>query len=285
MNIDFKLLKEQAKVQKVPAFFAIVLGPSGAGKSTLMGTLNVPTLFLHTRLEGHGATSAKGVAKGDTITDKDMSLYKKDGTVDCDATYKNLLAHLRAPDIADHFEAVVIDSATELEQTIRKSQMFVDKCKALSGKHNTYSETPTLTDTFKEILETLKMLHDKEVHCFFTCAATQKPQTDENEVMDVTPTLQGYGIASEFVKNFQDVLLVSRLSKEDEAGNVKSAHALVFKSNISKTSKDLKGVVVKSMNFSPRCFGLPLEMLPDVMKADLSLLIKKRNEYYAAKVK
>lgn len=280
--IDFKKLKEEAKtLNKAQPLFAVVLGTPAGGKSSLCGTLKVPTLFLHTSLESHGPINASA-SKDSDVTPFDITVSKADGTTDPDATYNNLLSILRSPDLTKHFKAVCVDSVTELEQVIRKSKLFADRCKALSGKHNTYAESPTVTDMLKDVVEVTSSLHKQGMHIMFTCAAATKV-TENSDTMEVTPVLQGYGIALEFLKNFHDVLLVARVTKEEEDGTSKTVHALVFKGNISRVSKDLKGQTLRSVNFSPRVSGLPIDKLPDLFKADLDALLKKRDELIKAK--
>lgn len=275
--IDFKALKAKVKPTSPLPLFAVIIGCPTSGKSTLTGTMRLPTLYLHFLTEDHGATNA-GSIKGSEIHAVDVTVIKADGTTDADATYNNLLAHIKAPDLADHFGCIVIDGATELEQVIRKSTLFLNRCKALSGKHNTYAETGAVVDMFKDVVEILKGWHKKSIHVLFTLAGMSK-QADASELVEITPVLQGYGVALEFLKNFNDVLLVSRITKELEDGSTKTGHALLFKGNIVRSSKDIKtGQILKSINFSPRLSGILIEDLPELFKADLSLLLKRRVE-------
>jgi hypothetical protein len=49
-------------------------------------------------------------------------------------------------------------------------------------------------------------------------------------------------------------------------------------SDVSKTSKDEMGNVKKTVNFAPRIAGLLVSDLPPIMDADLSQVIKLKQE-------
>lgn len=277
MTIDFKALKAKAKENmQVKPLFLCIIGPSGSGKSTACGTIGVPTLFLYTATERHGASNARAI--GGDITDVDFTVRRADGMVDADASLKNLHDILSAPGLEKEFGAVVIDSATELQLIHRRSNRFVNYCKTDKGTHNNYKESEADTSYFKELLEDLVVLNNKGVHVVLTCAAIVKSLAEDGSVSEASPSLQGFSVAHDLLRNFSDILLVSRLTEEDEEGNMKPHHRFVFKANVSKTSKDLRGQVLKTANFSPRISGLLIDKLPDTTPADLSKIIIARNK-------
>ena len=277
MGVDFKALKEKAKQQlSVNPLFLCIIGPSGAGKSTACGTLGVSTLFLYTATERHGPDNARAI--GGDITEIDFTVRRPDNTVDADASLKNLHEILSAPGLKENFEAVVIDSATELQLIHRKSTKFLNYCKDAKGGHNNFKESEADTAYFKELLEDLIKLNDNGLHVVMTCAAMVKTQSDDGSVAEASPALQGFSVAHDLLRSFPDILLVSRLTEEDEEGFVKQQHKFIFKANVSKTSKDLRGNVLKTANFSPRISGLLIDRLPSTAPADLSRIITARNK-------
>ena len=282
MVINFKALKAKAKesIQAKPLFLCIV-GPSGSGKSTACGTLGVPTLFLYTATEAHGPTSARAI--GGDIIDVDFTVRKTDGTVDPDASLKNLHEILTSPDIEKEFGAVVIDSATELQLIHRKSNRFFTYCKNDKGLHNNFKESEADTAYFKDLLEDLVKLNNKGLHYVMTCAALVKTLSEDGAVAEASPSLQGFSVAHDLLRNFADILLVSRLVEEDEEGNPKPQHKFIFKANLSKTAKDLRGQVLKTANFSPRISGLLLDNFPETIPADLSKVVAARQKRIGGK--
>ena len=277
MVIDFKALKAKVKEETtVKPLFLCVVGPSGSGKSTACGTLGVPTLFLYTATERHGAANARAI--GGDITDVDFTVRRSDGSVDPDASLKNLHEILSSPGLDKEFGAVVIDSATELQLIHRRSNRFVNYCKTDKGTHNNFKESEADTAYFKDLLEDLVALNNRGVHVVLTCAAVVKSLADDGSVSEASPSLQGFSVAHDLLRNFADILLVSRLVEEDEEGNSKPQHKFVFKANVSKTSKDARGQVLKTANFSPRISGLLLDKLPETTPADLGKIIIARQK-------
>ena len=277
MVIDFKALKAKVKEETtVKPLFLCVVGPSGSGKSTACGTLGVPTLFLYTATERHGAANARAI--GGDITDVDFTVRRSDGSVDPDASLKNLHEILSSPGLDKEFGAVVIDSATELQLIHRRSNRFVNYCKTDKGTHNNFKESEADTAYFKDLLEDLVALNNRGVHVVLTCAAVVKSLADDGSVSEASPSLQGFSVAHDLLRNFADILLVSRLVEEDEEGNSKPQHKFIFKANLSKTAKDARGQVLKTANFSPRISGLLLDKLPETTPADLGKIIIARQK-------
>lgn len=277
MVIDFKALKAKVKEETtVKPLFLCVIGPSGSGKSTACGTMGVPTLFLYTATERHGAANARAI--GGDITDVDFTVRRSDGSVDPDASLKNLHEILSSPGLDKEFGAVVIDSATELQLIHRRSNRFVNYCKTDKNTHNNFKESEADTSYFKELLEDLVVLNNRGVHVVLTCAAVVKSLADDGSVAEASPSLQGFSVAHDLLRNFADILLVSRLVEEDEEGNSKPQHKFIFKANVQKVSKDARGQVLKTANFSPRISGLLLDKLPETTPADLGKIIIARQK-------
>ena len=277
MVIDFKALKAKVKEETaVKPLFLCIIGPSGSGKSTACGTLGVPTLFLYTATERHGAANARAI--GGDITDVDFTVRRSDGSVDPDASLKNLHEILSSPGLDKEFGAVVIDSATELQLIHRRSNRFVNYCKTDKGTHNNFKESEADTAYFKDLLEDLVALNNRGVHVILTCAAVVKSLADDGSVSEASPSLQGFSVAHDLLRNFADILLVSRLVEEDEEGNSKPQHKFIFKANLQKVSKDARGQVLKTANFSPRISGLLLDKLPETTPADLGKIIIARQK-------
>lgn len=275
MPIDWKALKSQ-KTTTSP-FFAIILGPSGAGKSTLIGSLNKPTLYLYTSVENHGVVAAQALNKNviPICIDRDDT----GDLIDADTTFKRILSILVDPEIKNQVSAIALDGATELDQIVRKTRSFKLYCQTEKGGHNTYKEGEAVIVHLKQIVEAMKDLHSQGLHCFMTCAALVKATDMDGGVSEVTPKLLGFDSASDLIRQFQDVLLVSRQNIPDETtGEIKPVHVLSFHATINKTAKDLKGTVLKTANFSPRISGLLVEQLPALMRADLSELLKIKNK-------
>lgn len=275
MVIDWKALKS-AKKETSP-FFGLILGPSGAGKSTLIGTLKKPTLYLYTSVENHGPVAASAVNK-DIIP---MCLDRSDSgeLLNADQTFERTLEILNDKSVANNVSAVAVDGATELDQIIRKSSTFKKYCTTDKGLHNTYKEGEAVIFHLKQVVEALKGLNSLGMHCFVTCAAMVKTTDETGGVSECTPKLIGFDTANDLIRQFSDVLLVSRIVVPTEDNEEPHpVHALLFHSQISKTSRDLKGQILKTANFSPRVSGLLVEELPPVMKADLSALLKYKEK-------
>lgn len=273
--IDWKNLKTQ-KIENTP-FFAIILGPSGSGKSTLIGTLNVPTLFLYTSAEFHGPKNAAAVNKN--IIPMCVDQDSKGNPLTADETYQNIMDILSNDTIVKNVSAVALDSATELDQIIRKTKTFSKACLTDKGTHNNWAESGAVISHFKPVLGALRELNSDGIHCLVTCAAVTKSLDEAGAASEITPKLLGYESAHDLIRHFSDVLVVSRYNyTNEETQAVDTIHALLFKANATKTSRDLKGNVVKTANFTPRLSGLLAQDLPDVIRADLQKLLAIKNK-------
>lgn len=282
MSINFKQLKEDAKTLQIKPMFGIILGPSGAGKSFCFGSIGVPTLLLHVAEEHHGGVSAQCQAKklGGEVVAIDFTAYDKvTGLIDNDATIKQLTDILNQPDLSKEFGAVCIDSANALQSIFRASKYSRDFCKTDKGLHNAFKEGEADINQFKHILAMYTKLNNQGMHVFMSCAALTKSLGDDGSVIECSPSLLGFTVAHDLIRGFSDVLLVSRVTDTDEeTGVTVNSHKFLFKSNIVKTSKDLKGVVLKTTNFACRISGLSLEELPDMCEANLGKIITGRQK-------
>lgn len=275
MSIDWKSLKA-AKKQSSP-FFALIIGPSGAGKSTLIGTLNKPTLYLYTSVEDHAIVAAG--AKNKNIIPYCLDRSDKGELLTADQTYERTLEVLSDKSIVNNVEAIALDSVTEVDQIVRKTSTFKKYITNDKGIANTFKEGEAATFHLKQVIEGMKGLHNLGLHCFATVAALVKTVDEAGGITECTPKLMGFETASDLVRQFQDVLLVSRVNMATESNpEVHPLHALIFHSNITKQSRDMKGNVMKTSNFSPRVSGLLVDELPPMMAADLDHLLKIKNE-------
>lgn len=283
--VDFKKLKEDAKTLTIKPMFGIVLGPSGAGKSFALGSVGVPTLVLHASAEHHGGIAAQTHAKklsGEVVAIDFTVFDKTTGLIDCDAIIKQLMEILSQPDLSKEFGAVAVDSANELQSIFRGTKYFKEFCKTDKGGHNSFKEGESDINQFKHILAMFNKLNGQGVHVFMTCAAITKSLADDGSVAEATPSLLGFTVAHDLIRGFSDVLLVSRITDVDEeTGVVSNGHKFIFKANVSKTSKDLKGNVMKTQNFSCRISGLSLEDLPETCDANLGKIIAGRSKKVA----
>lgn len=272
MAFNFKQALKQAQDETANTNLgAIVLGSSGAGKSSLMGTFGVKTLFLHTSSgESHGKDSAKRLGGANVVP----IFFDKEGkeNLSPDATYSKLLDILRAKEdiLGNGFEAIAIDGASEIEFVIRQTKQWQQLCLSGQGKHNSFAEPAATLTLLRPIIVALK---DLGIHYAMSCILDVKELGPNSEIVEATPRLSGYSVAESLVQQFGDVLVVGRMAR---AGLVK--HKIQMMSDITKTSKDSTGEVKKTVNFAPRIAGLLVTELPPLMDADLSQVIKLKQE-------
>jgi len=264
MKFNFQRAKENARKdldnKKVGA---IILAPSGGGKSTLGGTFGCKTLFIFGGAESHGPVAAS-VHGGDIVAvrfDQD-----DDGNnLDADSAYERLLSILDAEDAIkeEGFGAIVVDSLTEVEATIRATTKFRAECLSQNGKHNSFAEPTATLGLFRPILVKLRDLQlNLGVHYAATCPLTVNAYGDNGEIMESAPKLSGYSVAEGLILQFPDVLVVGRMAKGE-----KVAHRIQFNAGVTKASKDQAGQIKKLLNFNPRVTGV--KDLPASMEANL----------------
>lgn len=244
---------------------AIILAPSGGGKSTLGGTFGCKTLFIFGGAESHGPVAAS-VHGGDIVAVR-FDQDDEGNNLDPDDAYARLLSILDAEDAIkkEGFGAIVLDSLTEVENTVRATSKFKTECLSAQGKHNSFAEPAATLGLFRPILVKLRDLQlNLGVHYAATCPLQVSAIGDNGEIMESAPKLSGYSVAEGLILQFPDVLVVGRMI--GKTGN--AAHRLQFNAGVTKTSKDQLGTIKKTVNFTPRVTGV--KTLPPNIEASLA---------------
>ncbi len=271
MGFNFALAQQEAAAElKNVNLGLMVLGQSGAGKSTLAGTFGVKTLYLYTTGESHGAKAAATIG-GDNVSSVSINVQSGD-ILTADKAYERLLSILSsvAEIKAEGFKAVVVDGATELEILIRETNRWKLLCQTDKGSHNTWAEGKATLAMLRPIIDGLKSLQRQlGIHFMMTCSLDVISVSDNGEIQESKPRLQTYSVAEGVIQQFEDIVVVGRMSNGDKVG-----HRLQFLAGVSRESKDGAGNVRKSINFNPRLSGVILDKLPLTTKADLQELIK-----------
>ena len=254
----------------------ILLGPSGSGKSRACGTFGVKTLYLHTSGESHGPASA--AAGGSEILpiciDKDG-----DKQLSADETYARLLEILSSTQELKKLGigAVALDGATELESLIQNTTAWKAKLAAEYKGVKSYAGDLTL-GMFRPILLGLQRLQAEiNVHYVITCILSVREYGENNEILDASPSLYGFNVATGLIQQFPDILVIGQVSDGERA-----RPAIQLGSHASKATKDQKSQEVRKLsNFYNRITGADLTTCPDLMKPNLKLVaeIKKLGHY------
>lgn len=271
MGFNFaKAQQEAANDVNNTSLGLMVLGQSGAGKSALAGTFAGKTLFLYTTGENHGLKSAK-MFGGDNVSP--VCINVENGTLlSADKAYERLLAALSDVEgiKAQGFEAVALDGVTELEILIRETTRWKLMCQTDKGTHNTWAEGKATLAMMRPIVDGLKSLQRQlGIHFMVTCILDVISIDANGEISESKPRLQTYSVAEGIIQQFEDIVVVGRMSKGD-----KVSHRIQFLAGVSRESKDTQGNVRKSINFNPRLSGVALDKLPVSAKADVQELIK-----------
>ncbi len=259
-KFDFNaaVLKAKAKLEE-KKLNAIVLAPSGGGKSSLMGTIGVPTLYLHCNSETHGPQQATAFATGEVTP-----ICIDDGRTP-DEALEFLYAILEDKEFLSSFGAIAIDSATGLERVIKESSVFMSALLTDKGKVNKFAESDVASAMFNKII---KLLQATDKHTVMSLALDVKAiDGDTGEILDANPKLSTYGVAETVIMSHGDVMIIGPMTKDD-----KTAHRIQFGGRVSKSSKDASGQVKKFHNFTPRVAGI--KTLPNSLPAKLSEVIK-----------
>jgi hypothetical protein len=102
-----------------------------------------------------------------------------------------------------------------------------------------------------------------------TCILNVKEYGDNNMIIDSVPTLHGFNVATGLIQQFDDVMIIGRMQKED-----KVAYRFQLVASANKTSLDKSGQIKKTYNFSPRLTGVDITTLKPTLDADLAQIIK-----------
>ncbi len=256
--------------------FLLLLGASGNGKSYVQGTFGCKVLYLYTKGEDHGPKSASRSAEAGGLGTSIVPVrIDHDGSKDLNADESLARLHNILDDVAGikaaGFGALVLDSFTELEHLVRSSKKFIAMTTTDAGKHNSFAEGGATLFQFKEIIGKLKKLHkEAKIHICATEILTIKELNDEGLILDSSPQLLGYAVATGVVQQFDDVIIIGKMSKKD-----KIAYRFQLIAESGKVSKDaITKEVKKTFNFSPRLTGVDILALPPTIDANLTDLIK-----------
>lgn len=266
--VDFAALKAASKKkQKAEGQSFVVLGPSGSGKSSLMGSFGVPTLILYTSDESH-STQSSSIHNGD-VTNVCIDRDDDEESLNADQTLNKLFSILSDDCISDHFGAVCIDSLSSIDLIIKRSQYFDEFCKGGNGKRNDFKASEAVVSKLQEIFNATQHFRQKGTHFMCSLAAHVKSVDGDGNAEVVVPVLSSYGCAEAVPRLAGGVLYIG---KTEVNGEMK--RALIFSTQVSKVSKDLRGNVSKMLSFSPRLAGVPDEELPAALPADMSKVLQ-----------
>lgn len=269
MSFNFEKAVQDAKQDtENNKLFLILLGSSGNGKSFAQGTFGCKTLYLYTSGESHGPKSASTLGGSNIIP---VCLDREDNNaLGADETLKRL--HTILDDTEGlkkaKIEAVAIDGASELEALIRGTAKFKAATLTKSGEHNGFAEGPATMAQFREIIAKLKRLQRAmKIHMCMTCTLVVKEYGEDGLILDSSPQLAGYAVATGLIQQFDDVMVIGRMQKKDKIG-----YRLQLLAAGTKTTLDLKGEVKKTFNYSPRLTGVDILSLGATLDADLKAL-------------
>lgn len=278
MKFDYKKAKEQAAAaMKNPLLEAIILGPQGAGKSYALGTFGCKTLHLYGTRESHGpqAASVKG-SKNLIPLCIDFGTWpgeEKERVFTADESMQMIESVLRDYEWlkSEKFGAVVFDGMAVLEQIVKETTEWKEKCKTSQGKHNTFKESEASIELIGRVIGFMKgCRRELGVHIVTTGIIDVKDTDQFGAVTEASPRLQGFGLAEMVNQNFGDVIVVGKLSKGGE-----SKWKFQFMADISRTAKDEHGNQKRSMNLNPRLSGCEV---PATIDADFATLAKYKAE-------
>jgi hypothetical protein len=263
-NFD-KALQDAQKDLTNRNLFLILLGSSGNGKSYAQGTFGVKTLYLYTQGESHGPRSAASMGSTNIVP----VCIDRDGEKELspDEAIKRL--HAILDDVAGikkaGIKAIAIDGATELEAIIRETTKFKEQTV------KPFTDGPVELAMFRQILNRLKTIQrELDVHICMTCILTAKEIGEDGMINESTPQLHGFQVATGLIQQFDDVMVIGRMQKDD-----KVAYRLQLVAGVAKNTVDFKTKEVKkTFNFSPRLTGVDITSLGATLKADLAELAK-----------
>jgi hypothetical protein len=274
-NFDKAISATQATLNDTSKLELLLMGPSGAGKSYTIGTLGVKTLYLYATRESHGGRTAK-VQGGDNIVpicidygtwgdEKSARSFTADETLQFVKSVLTSYDWIRK----SGFEAIALDGIAAMEVIVKESTEWKKKCLTAQGKHNTFRESEASQEMLGMLINLLKgCQRELGVHIIATAPLEIKDQDGFGGITEAMPRLQGYGVCESIVANFGDVLVVGKMSRNNEV-------RWRFQSlmDIKKVAKEENGTIKKVLNFSPRLSGI---QLPATMEANLDLVVKMK---------
>lgn len=274
-KFDFKKAIAAAELtMRNPLLEAIILGPQGAGKSYVLGTLGCKTLHLYGTRESHGPKTAR-VEGGTNIvpfcfTEYNGAALSSDDSLEMLKSVLTDHAYLKQ----QGFAAIALDGMAVLEEMIKGTTEWTEKCKTAKGGHNTFKETEASLELMARVINWLKAAQrELGVHIVVTGILDVKETDPNGGVVDATPRLGGYGLAESLNQHFGDILVVGKMTRAGE-----SKWKFQFMSDLTRVAKDEHGQQKKAMNFNPRLSGCKVE---PIMDADL----KQLAEYKAVQMK
>lgn len=269
---DFKkAIAASERTMTNPLLEAIILGPQGAGKSYAIGTLGCKTLHLYGTRESHGPKTAR-VEGGTNIvpmcfTEYEGSALSADQSMDMLRTVLTDYKWIND----EGFGALALDGMAVLEEMIKDTTAWTEKCKTAKGAHNTFKETEASLDLMARVINWMKSAQREcGVHIVVTGILDVKESDAYGAIVEASPRLGGYGLAESIVQHWGDVLVVGKMTRNGE-----TKYKFQFMSDLTKTAKDEHGAQKKSLNFSPRLSGCAL---PPMMDADFSQLIEYKKK-------
>lgn len=265
-KFDFKKAVAAAELtMKNPLLEAIILGPQGAGKSYTIGTMGCKTLHLYGTRESHGPKTAR-VEGGTNIvpmcfTEYNGKVLSSDESMDMLKAILTDYSYIKEQE----FGAIALDGMAVLEEMIKGTTEWGEKCKTAKGQHNTFKETESSMELMARVINWLKgCQRELGVHIVVTGILDVKETDAYGAIVDASPRLGGYGLAESLNCHFGDILVVGKMTRNGE-----SKWKFQFMTDLTRTAKDEHGVQKKSMNFSPRLSGCTVG---PIMEADLSKL-------------
>jgi hypothetical protein len=276
-NFDKAISATQATLNDTSKLELLLMGPSGAGKSYTIGTLDVKTLYLYAMRETHGPKTAK-VSGGDKIVPIciDYGTWGDETSArafTADESLQFVRSILTSFDWIKKsgFEAIALDGIAALEVIVKETSEWKKKCLTTQGKHNGFKEAEASQEILGGIINLLKgCQRELSIHIIATAPLEIKDQDGFGGITEAMPRLQGYGVCESIVANFGDVLVVGKMSRNNEV-------RWRFQSlmDIKKVSKEENGTVRKVLNFSPRLSGVKL---PSTMDADLKAVVELKSK-------
>ncbi len=267
-KFDFKkAIAASEKTMKNPLLEAIVLGPQGSGKSYSIGTLGVRTLHLYGTRESHGPKTSRVEGGAHIIplcfTEYEGRSLSSDESLEFLGSVLTNYSWIKEAGI----EAIALDGMAVLEEMIKGTVEWADKCKTAKGGHNTFKETEASLDLMARVINWMKSAQREcGVHIVVTAILDVKETDQYGAIMEATPRLGGYGLAESIVQHWGDVLVIGKMTRNGE-----TKYKFQFMSDLTRTAKDEHGAQKKALNFNPRLSGCEVEPMMD---ADFAKLIQ-----------